>query len=40
MEASIIRYRVQSNDYKDAQQHEKGHRNHKKGPIKNKECNI
>ena len=33
----LIRYRVQSNDYKDTQQHEKRHRNHKReqSEIKN-----
>ena len=34
----FIRYKVQSNDYKYTQQHEKRHRNHKKGPVRNKEC--
>ena len=31
----LIRYRVQSNDYKDTQWHEKWHRNHKKELVRN-----
>ena len=30
----------QCNDYKDTQQHEKRHRNHKKGAVRDKECNV
>ena len=40
MEASNLSDRVQSNDYQETQQHKKRHRNHKKGPIRNEECNI
>ena len=29
-----------SKDYKDTQQHEKRHKNHKKGPLRYKEHNI
>ena len=31
-----IYHRVQSNDYKDIQQHEKRRKHHKKGPVRNK----
>ena len=40
MEASNLSDRVQNNDYKGTQQYVKGQRNHKKGPVRNKECNI
>ena len=40
MEAGNLSDRVQSNDYRDTQQHEKRHRNHKKGPVRSKECNT
>ena len=36
MEASNLSHRVQSDDYKDTQQHEKRHRNNKIGPVRNK----
>ena len=40
MEASNLSERILTNDYKNTQQHEKMHRNHSKGPGRNKECNI
>ena len=36
----FIRYRVESDDFKDTEQHGKRCRYHKKGPVRNKECNI
>ena len=41
MEVSNLSDRVQNNDYKDTQQHDIArHSNHKKGSVRNKECNI
>ena len=40
MEVNNVSDILLSNDYKDTKQHEKRHRNHKKGPIRNNECNI
>ena len=39
-ERNLSDKRVSSNDYKNTLQHEKRHRNHKKGPVRNKEYSI